>query len=216
MKTIALTILLSLTLNINTAFASVQEMDFELQDEQYVDDIPFETQEIVSGIYDELDTIILNEVDNSEDSDLLISSEIYLLASIEFNMEEEEYVDDIPFNTEVIFNSMVNFEEEDKNVIVQEFCMVDEEYVDDIPFDSKQLIQDRLIYPDFAKNTGLEGSASVCCKYDENGFLRVGSSNSSNEILKEYVVSVLEDISLRSGIVSLDKEYVMKFNFRSI
>ncbi|MCD4679002.1 MAG: hypothetical protein K8S00_01315 [Bacteroidales bacterium] len=216
MKTIALTILLSLIMSFNTTSAFVQEMDFELEEEEYIDDIPFKTAAVISTIIVDYDTSESEEDLSANSFETKKNNEVYLASKMEFNLEEEEYVDDIPFNTRKIFNAMVNFDENDMNIIVQDFCLANEEYVDDIPFDTKQIIHDRLIYPEFAKNMSLEGTVRVCCKYDENGFLKVIACNSTNKMLRDYVVSVLEDIRLRYGIVSMEKEYVLKFNFRSI
>jgi len=216
MKIIGLTIFLSFLLSSYSAFGSVKGIEFELGDEEYVNDIPFKTHAIVSSLNNNFDTLLSNEKDNSEDTGNMCSNAIYLSASVEFNLDEEEYIDDIPFDTQEVFNSMVNFNENDKNVIVQDFYLADEDYVDDIPFDTRQLIADRLSYPEFAREAGLEGIVSVSCKYDEEGYLKVVGCNCSNILLRDYVVSVIEDIRLRSGIVSLDKEYVLKFNFRSI
>lgn len=203
-------------MSFNTTSAFVQELDFKPEKEKYIDYIPSKTNDHNSSIIVDYDT---SESENNLSANSLETnenSEDYLYSKLEFNLEEEEYVDDIPFNTREIFNAMVNFDENDKNVIVQDFCLANEEYVDDIPFDTKQIIHDRLIYPEFAKNMSLEGTVCVCCKYDENGFLKVIACNSTNKMLRDYVVSVLEDIRLRYGIVSMEKEYVLKFNFRSI
>jgi len=216
MRLIALTFFIYCLTCYYTTFASTQQVGFELEEEEFVQDIPFETSDVVLSLIHESDTSDPT-MDNTENP-ISDGEELayYLSSNVEFTMEEEEYIDDIPFDTEKLVDSMVNFKAGDKNVLVQEFYLADEEYIDDIPFDTKQLIADRMSYPEFARDTNLEGTVCVCCKYDENGFLKVVACNCSDKSLRDYVVTVLEDIRLRSGIVSLDKEYVLKFDFKSM
>lgn len=56
-------------------------------------------------------------------------------AQIEFALEDEEYIDDIPFDTEKIAN-LVLFDESQKEI----FQFDDEAYIDDIPFDTKKIV----------------------------------------------------------------------------
>jgi len=49
-------------------------------------------------------------------------------------LAEEAYIDDIPFNTEHIFDSLFDA------TITQEFDLSDEDYIQDIPFDTKEEI----------------------------------------------------------------------------
>lgn len=50
------------------------------------------------------------------------------------NFENEEYIDDIPFNTnEIAAQSLY------QQAISTEFFMEDEEYIDDIPFNTKEI-----------------------------------------------------------------------------
>lgn len=46
-----------------------------------------------------------------------------------FELEEEEYIDDIPFDIE-------------KVILQQTFKMEDEEYIDDIPFDTEKVVEE--------------------------------------------------------------------------
>lgn len=77
---------------------------FDLEDEPYIEDIPFNTCEIV----------ISTSTENTFSAD-------YLLAN-------EEYIDDIPFDTEEI--AMSSF-----------LHMDEEEYIDDIPFNTRKVIK---------------------------------------------------------------------------
>ncbi len=49
-------------------------------------------------------------------------------------LAEESYIDDIPFNTEHIFDSLLDA------TITQEFGLSEEDYIQDIPFDTKEVI----------------------------------------------------------------------------
>lgn len=91
--------------NAKTTAALAVEFDFE--DEAYVNDIPFNTKCVSANC-------IYNKA-----------------ILIEYEMEEESYIDDIPFNTtEVSEVSLM------KAAIEQEYSNEDEAYVDDIPFDT--------------------------------------------------------------------------------
>ncbi len=83
---------------------------FEMETETYVDDIPFNTEEIaVQAIYEQAVTV-------------------------EFYLEEEEYVNDIPFNTDSLAKVALNNE-----ALAQDFNMEEETYIDDIPFDTNEI-----------------------------------------------------------------------------
>ena len=53
-----------------------------------------------------------------------------------FNFAEEEYINDIPFSTEAIFNSLTNPPAMEVNFDFQE-----EKYIDDIPFNTECFAQ---------------------------------------------------------------------------
>jgi len=63
-------------------------------------------------------------------------------ASISFDLEEEEYVDDIPFDTKsVVDSSSIFFDDafnRNRNV---EFDLEEEEYIDDIPFETSEIVK---------------------------------------------------------------------------
>lgn len=93
--TIALIALSTLfTLNMNAS-------SIQFEEENYIDDIPFDTEMIASNVL--IDQVVL--------------------------FEEEAYIDDIPFNTRQIADSSLSTETED-------FEMEDEAYIDDIPFNT--------------------------------------------------------------------------------
>ncbi len=50
-------------------------------------------------------------------------------------LSEEAYIDDIPFSTENIFDSLLDVS------LTQEFELTEEAYIQDIPFDTKEVIE---------------------------------------------------------------------------
>ena len=52
-----------------------------------------------------------------------------------FALTEEAYIDDIPFSTENIFDSLFDIS------LTQAFEMTEESYIQDIPFDTKEVIE---------------------------------------------------------------------------
>lgn len=85
---------------------------FEMEEETYIDDIPFNTNE--------LSTACLYNMAMAE----------------EFEMEEEGYIDDIPFSTECVTANCLYLKA--MNV---DFELPEEEYVDDIPFSTKRVVK---------------------------------------------------------------------------
>ena len=83
---------------------------FEMETENYIDDIPFNTEEIATeALYQQA-------------------------VSVEFFMEEEEYINDIPFNTDSLAKVGLS-----NQALDQEFSIENETYVDDIPFDTNKI-----------------------------------------------------------------------------
>lgn len=117
-----------ITLFSSTAFAA----DFDFEEEAYIDDIPFNTEEIYLDSFMEEESYINDIPFNTA----LIASnaklEKYYPYSIK--MEEEAYVDDIPFNTQTVV-ALVNY----KKALEVDFSFNDEDYVDDIPFDTEDV-----------------------------------------------------------------------------
>ena len=88
---------LILSLNI---FATGTEFD----EESYIDDIPFNVEEVVNQI------------------------SLEKALAVEFNFSEEEYIDDIPSIIEA-HASIINY----SDTFSQEFSFEEEEYINDIP-----------------------------------------------------------------------------------
>lgn len=95
-------------------------LETELQDEAYVDDIPFNTRDILL-----FEGIALAEEENVDDMEF--DSEV-VLTEAGLELQEESYVDDIPFSTiDVLLLSGIDLQEE--------------EMVNDIPFDTECIVQ---------------------------------------------------------------------------
>jgi len=50
-------------------------------------------------------------------------------------LAEEAYIDDIPFNTETIFDSLLDVN------MTQTFNLSEEDYIQDIPFDTQEVVE---------------------------------------------------------------------------
>jgi len=98
----ALFLILSIMFATNT-FAI--KRDIKLEEETYIDDIPFDTEWVV-----------------------------YELMNPEFNLEDEAYIDDIPFNTACVAANC-NY----KKAVSVIFEMEEETYIDDMPFDTEKV-----------------------------------------------------------------------------
>lgn len=85
---------------------------FEFKEEQYIDDIPFNTEQIAAkasfeiAVSEEFNFDEEKYVDDIQFSEKYLSNlSLYASAvSVEFNFEEEKYIDDIPFLTNVSSN----------------------------------------------------------------------------------------------------------------
>lgn len=102
-KAIIFTILLMLTATIIQA----DELRLKMQDEEFINDIPFNTATIA--------------VESARDH----------LFGFELVLHEEEYINDIPFSTQQLAKQHIS--EIEMNRIFQ---LEEESYIDDIPFDT--------------------------------------------------------------------------------
>jgi hypothetical protein len=107
MKTLKMTTtLLALLTVLFTANVNASTFDFE--DEPYINDIPFDTKEVVEQV--------MNEQNLAQ-----------------FDFEDEAYIDDIPFDTHCVTVQCFY-----QKAIGVEFNFTEETYIDDIPFDTRQ------------------------------------------------------------------------------
>jgi hypothetical protein len=78
MKTMILILILGSLMTFNVSYADKNPVQFILEDEAYIDDIPFNTAEIAK--------------------DVLLKHDLK-----EFKLKDEAYIDDIPFSTEQVY-----------------------------------------------------------------------------------------------------------------
>jgi hypothetical protein len=83
-----------------------------------------------------------------------------------------------------------------------------------IPDDTRKAIFKELSYPKFAQDERKEDFMVVSFTYDEDGYMKILSINSSDKELNPYIISKLENIRLRDGSVTIGKAYNAKFHFK--
>lgn len=112
------------------------------------------------------------------------------------NFENEAYIDDIPFDTEAIFNEVVM----ERNFV--EFDFDDEEYINDIPFNTEVIADKKLYELAFCKEFAIEEEAyiddipfnteEVCLNLEKEyeteplncNFNKTNNSNLSEEVIE--------------------------------
>ena len=117
MKTKTLT--LALVFIFCSQFSFSNNLNPELEEKNYIEDIAFNTEEIVFNI-----------LNNPPFSQIL-------------TMEEENYVANISFNTKNIYDSLRS------NTFLKNFQLKDEAYINDIPFDTETIFYDQLALQNF-------------------------------------------------------------------
>ncbi|MDD5507362.1 MAG: hypothetical protein PHD25_03420 [Bacteroidales bacterium] len=108
MKTTKILLLVTLFMTGMMVRADIQPAKYTLADEPYIDDIPFDTEEIAGTV--------------QPSSDLA-----------QFTLEEEPYIDDIPFDTEAIAKAAQEKADFEK-AMAEVFTLKEEKYINDIPF----------------------------------------------------------------------------------
>ena len=131
----------ALLLIISMMFASstfAMNKSFDLVEEDYIDDIPFNTEWVVN----ELMTLTVDFEEEAYVDDIpfntvaIAASYNYEVSTaLTYELVEEEYVDDIPFSTEWIANE----------VLSEPVTFNEEAYVDDIPFDTRAIANESLL-----------------------------------------------------------------------
>jgi hypothetical protein len=115
---------------------SLFAMEFNFEEEAYINDIPFNTEEVYfllnmeSSSYDFEEESYINDIPFNT---ACITADCRFEKALEVNyqFEDESFVNDIPFNTE----SMLA-EHEYMEAVSITFEFEDEVYIDDIPFDT--------------------------------------------------------------------------------
>lgn len=108
MKTIKTLLLAALFMTGMMVRADIQPATFTLAEEPYIDDIPFDTEEIAGTV--------------QASSDLA-----------QFTLEEESYIDDIPFDTEAVAQAALEKADFEK-AMAEVFTLKEEKYINDITF----------------------------------------------------------------------------------
>jgi hypothetical protein len=126
--TIATLFLLTLTFGLNASA-------FNFEEEDYINDIPFDTRVVVENMTEVNDfTISFEEEDYRNDipfnTEEVVASMTPATDSL-IDFEEEAYIDDLPFDTEKVV-AAYNY----RKAMQTGFVMEEETYVDDIPFNT--------------------------------------------------------------------------------
>jgi Leucine-rich repeat (LRR) protein len=77
-------------------------------------------------------------------------------------------------------------------------------------------IKSSITYPDFAKDSKLQGFVLVSFKYTNEGKLVVIDANSNNALLRDYVITELNKLDLCDHAKKPEKVYNMRFDFKRI
>lgn len=212
-------------------YAKLTLSAFCLEEEAYIDDIPFNTKKIYEraccyyknyGRY--LADYTLHEEEYIDDipfstkdiaSTTLYGEFLKKPTRNVFRLTEEPYIDDIPFDTKRIFaDSIENRKQEENEYTITSFNLKDEEYIDDIPWDTREVFAEVVRYPEYARKCNMEGSVMVTFHYNEDGYIVVDMAQSPCDFLKDYVIETIENVRLTKGIISIGKEYAARFDFK--
>ncbi len=114
MKTIKITSIIALSFLMSLGLFANSSI-FVMEDEAYINDIPFSTEKVSANC-------------------------LYEMAmAVDFEMEEESYIDDIPFNTECVSINCRYIK-----AFNTDFDLPEENYIDDIPFNTKKVANNLL------------------------------------------------------------------------
>ncbi|MEN8224687.1 MAG: hypothetical protein ABFS05_04930 [Bacteroidota bacterium] len=104
----------------------------------------------------------------------------------------------VPATNLIVIN--LNDENIDKGIpedILKQFCKV-------------------ICYPQKVENAATKECVLVGFSYDDDGYIHVESTTSSNEDFNDHVVENIEKIRLRNGSVTIGKQYFAKFSFKKL
>ncbi len=114
-----------------------------MAEENYIHDIPFNTNEIYNEILISSGVLDFDFVEEAYINDIPFNTEcittdcLYEKAvEVTFEIEEESYIDDIPFDTECVSAECLH-----KRALQQCFSFNEESYIDDIPFETAEIIK---------------------------------------------------------------------------
>ncbi len=78
----------------------------------------------------------------------------------------------------------------------------------------KKEIRSLIKFPEFAKQSNLEGFVLVQFTYDKTGKINILEINSNQPDLKNYVSEQLESLKMCEHAQKSDKKYSMRFDFK--
>ena len=85
-----------------------------------------------------------------------------------------------------------------------------------MPQDILDQFGDVMAYPENVDNAAQKECVLVAFTYDDEGYLNVESTTSSNDSFNDHVVKNIEKIRLRNGSVTIGKQYFAKFSFKRL
>ena len=85
-----------------------------------------------------------------------------------------------------------------------------------LPQDILDQFAEVLTYPKDVKDAAEQECVLVGFSYDDDGYINVETTRSSNESFADHVVSNIEKIRLRDGSVTIGKQYYAKFSFKKL
>ena len=85
-----------------------------------------------------------------------------------------------------------------------------------LPADILSQFSEVLSYPKDVEDANDVEVVVVGFSYDDDGYIHVGNTTSSNESFSDHVVSNIERIRLRNGSVTIGKQYFAKFSFKKL
>ena len=85
-----------------------------------------------------------------------------------------------------------------------------------LPQDIIDQFGDVLAYPEEVNDAAEEECVLVGFTYDDDGYINVQSTKTTNESFIDHVVTNIEKIRLRNGSVTIGKQYFAKFSFKKL
>lgn len=85
-----------------------------------------------------------------------------------------------------------------------------------LPQDIIDQFGDVLAYPEDVDDAEEEECVLVGFTYDDDGYINVQSTKTTNESFIDHVVTNIEKIRLRDGSVTIGKQYYAKFSFKKL
>ena len=85
-----------------------------------------------------------------------------------------------------------------------------------LPQDILDQFGDVMSYPEDVVNAAEQECVLIGFTYNDDGYLEVKTTQSSNDSFNDHVVSNIEKIRLRDGSVTMGKQYFAKFSFKKL